>query len=137
MSSEVLRRALTGPCDGLALRPLPERVAVLLEALGASPRLAAHLRVVHDVACQLADWVEQHHRAVTFDRSAMLFGVATHDIGKINHLDELSGPGSAHEQAGMPLLMAHGVEERLARFSSTHAAWGTANVATHAMIHKF
>lgn len=41
------------------LRPLPERAAALLRSLGAPPRLAAHLRLVHDVAYELADWVER------------------------------------------------------------------------------
>jgi hypothetical protein len=31
-------------------------------------------------------------------RDAVLFGAATHDIGKTVHIDELSGPRSAHEE---------------------------------------
>jgi len=103
--------------------PLPERVAELLAELGAPPRLAAHLRAVHDVAHQLVDWVEQHCPAVIFDREAVLFGAATHDIGKTVHLTELSGPGSAHEEAGQALLLAHGISPGLARFAATHASW--------------
>lgn len=53
----------------------------------------------------------------------MLFGAATHDIGKTAHVGELSGPGSAHEEAGRRLLLDHGVEPELARFAGTHAAW--------------
>ena len=44
-----LHRALTDP----GLRPLPERVSLLLRELDAPPRLAAHLRAVHDVAAGL------------------------------------------------------------------------------------
>jgi hypothetical protein len=103
-----------------AYHPLPDEVVALLETVDAPPRLAAHLRLVHDVACQLADWFEPQ---CAFDREAVLFGAATHDIGKVLHPAELSGPGSLHEQAGYELLLEHGVPERLARFARTHASW--------------
>jgi hypothetical protein len=107
----------------MALRPLPTRAATLLEAVNAPPRLVAHLRAVHDVACQLADWVEHHYPTLAFDRTAVEFGAATHDIGKVKHPDELSAPGSMHERTGYALLLNHGVEENLARFARTHADW--------------
>lgn len=110
------------------LLPLPDRVAALLSELGSPPRLAAHLRAVHDVAHQLVEWVEQHSPAVVFDREAVLFGAATHDVGKTVHLDELSGPGSAYEEAGQALLIGHGISPELARFAATHASWMDARV---------
>ncbi|MDX3641379.1 HD domain-containing protein [Streptomyces sp. MB09-02B] len=119
----------TDPTDPLTavtdppLRLLPERAAALLRSLGAPPRLAAHLRLVHDVAHELADWVERHCPELPFDRAAVLFGAATHDIGKVAHTGELSGPGSVHEEAGRRLLLEHGVEPEWARFAGTHAAW--------------
>ncbi|SFR25329.1 HD domain-containing protein [Lentzea waywayandensis] len=114
------RRAMT---EDVALRPLPPAAETLLSDLQASPRLVAHLRAVHDVACQLISWVERRHPAVAVDRDAVLFGAATHDIGKVLRPNELSGPGSAHEPAGYELLRARGVEERLARFARTHGSW--------------
>ncbi|WUC55373.1 HD domain-containing protein [Streptomyces sp. NBC_00554] len=105
------------------LRPLPDRVAELLRKLDAPPRLAAHLRAVHDVAHRLVDWLEEWQPALRFDRDAVLFGAATHDVGKTAHVGELSGPGSAHEEAGRELLLAQGVSAELARFAGTHAAW--------------
>ncbi|MFE0516574.1 HD domain-containing protein [Streptomyces sp. NPDC058964] len=105
------------------LRPLPPRAAVLLQRLDAPPRLVAHLRAVHDVAARLADWAGQHCPALEFDREAVLFGAATHDIGKILHPAELCGPGARHEQAGRELLLEHGVDAGLARFAGTHASW--------------
>jgi hypothetical protein len=105
------------------VKPLPTAAETLLADLQAPPRLIAHLRLVHDVACQLVSWMERHHPSVEFDRDAVLFGAATHDIGKVLHPNELSGPGSSHEPAGHELLLARGVEERLARFARTHASW--------------
>ncbi|MEU4335366.1 HD domain-containing protein [Micromonospora lupini] len=122
MISAALHRALTAPGDP-RLRPLPDRVVALLETLHAPPRLAAHLRAVHDVAAQLTDALVDRFPQLSVDRAAVLFGAATHDIGKVRHPDELSGPGSAHEAAGYDLLLEHGVAAPLARFARTHASW--------------
>ncbi|OXM54878.1 phosphohydrolase [Amycolatopsis thailandensis] len=122
MPSPALRRALTDPGEP-PLRPLPDEVSALLEKLSAPPRLAAHLRAVHDVAHSLAAWMEKRHPEAGFDREATLFGAAVHDIGKTIHREELSGPGSAHEQAGYELLVSQGIEVNRARFARTHAAW--------------
>jgi hypothetical protein len=119
VTSRALRYALSDP----PLLPLPDRVAELLVALDAPPRLAAHLRAVHDVAWHLTHELTKHFPGLTLDRDKVLFGAATHDIGKTVHVDELSGPGSAHEQAGYRLLLQHGVDEAFARFARTHASW--------------
>ena len=117
-----LRTALSGSCFP-ALRLLPDRAASLLEEIGAPPRLAAHLRLVHDVAWQLADWADVRYPALGYDRDALLFGAATHDIGKALLPAEITGPGSAHEEAGRQLLLSRGISPRLARFAATHASW--------------
>ncbi|MEU9102444.1 phosphohydrolase [Streptomyces sp. NPDC048361] len=127
MTNSPLSRAMSGTVEP-SLLPLPARVADLLSELESPPRLAAHLRAVHDVAHQLVEWVEQHYPAVAFDRDAVLFGAATHDVGKTVHLAELSGPGSAHEKAGQALLLGHGISPELARFAATHATWADAGV---------
>jgi HD domain-containing protein len=115
----VLNRALTDP----PLPELPTGAADLLRQLSAPPRLAAHLRAVHDVARQLTDWLTSRHHSLYFDRDAVLFGAATHDIGKILHVEELSGPGKLHEPAGQQLLLEAGVDPKLARFAATHGSW--------------
>lgn len=115
-------RALTDP----PLPLLPRAADDLLRSLDAPPRLAAHLRAVHDAARDLLGWLETRHPAVAVDHEAVLFGAATHDIGKCAHPAELAGPGSAHEIEGHRLLLAHGVPERLARFARTHASWADA-----------
>jgi hypothetical protein len=52
VNSAALQLALTEPTMP-ELRPLPDAVARLLTEVDAPPRLAAHLRAVHDVAWQL------------------------------------------------------------------------------------
>jgi hypothetical protein len=123
MISPALRGALTDQSEALPLRELPVEAARLLEVLHAQPRLAAHLRLVHDVAATLTAALERRHPKLAFDRVAVLFGAATHDIGKVTHPAELTGPGSAHEPAGHALLLAHDVPDRLARFAGTHGTW--------------
>ncbi|MEO3872455.1 hypothetical protein ABGB18_26885 [Nonomuraea sp. B12E4] len=73
-----LHQALTDPPPP----PLPRRAEELLRELDAPPRLAAHLRAVHDAALDLLSWLADHHPEVAVDREAVLFGAATHDIGK-------------------------------------------------------
>jgi len=104
-------------------RELPAEAARLLGALPAQPRLVAHLRLVHDVAASLTAALDGSHPELVFDRAAVLFGAATHDVGKVVHPEELTGPGSAHEPAGQALLLAHDVPDRLARFAGTHGTW--------------
>jgi len=89
----------------------------------APARLGAHLRAVHDVACQLTTEARRRWPSWVFDVEAVHFGAAVHDIGKVIHPEELSGPGSAHEQAGWDLLIARGLPPELARFARTHASW--------------
>ncbi|MFF5262951.1 HD domain-containing protein [Actinomadura viridis] len=119
METDALRRALDEP----GFRALPGPAVALLEAVQAPPRLAAHLRAVHDVACELVAWVDQRYPGAGASPVAVAFGAATHDIGKALHPGELSGPGAEHEPAGYELLLSYGVEERMARFARTHAAW--------------
>ncbi len=67
----------------LVLRSLPRRVVPLLSQLAAPPRLIAHLILVHDVAVQLVDALQQLWSLEDWDRDAILFGAATHDCWMI------------------------------------------------------
>jgi hypothetical protein len=71
-TSGLLLRALNDTGDP-PMRPLPDQVARLLQDLDAPPRLAAHLRAVHDVACQLTDWIAQRYPALPLVCDALLF----------------------------------------------------------------
>jgi putative nucleotidyltransferase with HDIG domain len=117
MASPALRRALADP----AVRPLPPAAAELLEDLDAPPRLAAHLRAVHHVAHELTERLAA--LGLDADRDATIFGAATHDIGKVRHVEELTRPGHEHEPAGQEILLQYGVPAELARFAATHATW--------------
>ena len=107
----------------MAPRPLPKEVRQLCERLDAPPLLVAHLMLVHDVASDVIEAIGGHFTDLSFDRAAVLFGAATHDLGKVLHPGELSGPGHRHEEVGPPLLERHGVSPALARFARTHGAW--------------
>ena len=47
--------------------------------------------------------------ALRLDSESILFGAATHDIGKVLHPEELRQPGREHESAGASLLAQYGV----------------------------
>src|SRR5215218_3056557 len=117
MGSSALRQALADP----AVRPLPAVAAELLEALDAPPRLAAHLRAVHHVAHPLTERLAEHGLAA--DRAAVLFGAATHDIGKVRHVEDLGGPGPGPGPAGHKILRQYGGAGEMAGFAATHGSW--------------
>ncbi|AGL20329.1 HD domain-containing protein [Actinoplanes sp. N902-109] len=119
MTNPALARALTES----SLRPLPAAASELLVLLDSPPRLGAHLRAVHDVAWSLTDRLGRRRPDLDFDTTAVLFGAATHDIGKVIHREELSHPGHRHEAAGRDLLLSYGVPWHLARFAGTHGDW--------------
>jgi hypothetical protein len=125
-----LDRALTEP----PLRPLPETVTEILRDLNAPPRLAAHLRAVHDVAWSLTDALGTRWPALDFDTTAVLFGAATHDVGKVVHVAELTGPGREHEEEGRGLLLRYGVPAHLARFAGTHGSWDDPDLGTEDLL---
>jgi hypothetical protein len=56
-----LRRALRDASTAPLRLLLPPHAADSREQLQSPPRLAAHLRVVHVVARQIADWAGRHH----------------------------------------------------------------------------
>ncbi|MFJ6085302.1 HD domain-containing protein [Streptomyces sp. NPDC092369] len=132
-TSRVLSIALQDT-DQPPLRPLPVEAADLLHEVEAPPRLVAHLRAVHDVAGQLLEWIAARDLDLGINPKAVLFGAATHDIGKTLHPAELSAPGSQHEDAGRELLIARGVDFAMARFAATHAAWTTDDAGTEDLL---
>jgi hypothetical protein len=109
--------------DFVPVRDIPVEAQRLLVTLNAPPRLVAHLALVHDAAAEILDAFQAQWPDVKIDRDAVLFGAATHDIGKVLHPNELTGPGNKHEHDGPGLLRQHGVSPELSRFARTHGAW--------------
>lgn len=125
-----LDRALTDP----PLRLLPPTAVELLRDLNAPPRLAAHLRAVHDVAWSITDALGTRWPTLDFDTTAVLFGAATHDVGKAVHITELAGPGHEHEPEGRSLLLRYGVPVHLARFAESHGSWDDPDLGTEDLL---
>ena len=107
----------------MQLRALPDEVQQLLIRLNAPPRLVAHLVLVHDAAFQILEAFQNRWPDLPIDRDAVLFGAATHDIGKVLHPNELVGPGRRHEQDGPTLLEQAGFSPARSRFARTHGTW--------------
>ena len=104
-------------------RPLPHEAEALCVRVGAPPRLVAHLILVHDVACALVEKIAQAFPDVHLNGEFILFGAATHDLGKTVHPEELTKSGSLHESSGKDLLRSLGVSDARARFTFTHGNW--------------
>lgn len=102
---------------------LPPKALEILAKYSAPPRLVAHLTVVHDVAVALVAQLHTRWPLLVYDRERVLFGAATHDIGKVVCINELTGPGTRHEEVGPQILLACGLSEAYARFAGTHARW--------------
>jgi hypothetical protein len=102
---------------------LPEEASKICVKVNAPPRLVAHLTLVHDVSIRLVDNLQKAFPDFRFDRESVLFGAATHDIGKATYVNELSGPGKLHEAHGRRLLMELGVPEPRSRFAYSHGNW--------------
>lgn len=107
----------------LELHQLPEEVSRLLQQLEVPPYLLAHLVLVHDTARRLTEAVQQRWPDLALDAELVHFGAAIHDLGKVTHPEEMSGPGKNHHQAGVDLLQQLGVEGERLRFARTHGAW--------------
>lgn len=102
---------------------LPPDILDLLQRLQASPKLIAHLAIVHAAALVITGELATYWPTLHYDKQAVLFGAATHDIGKIAHPQELTQPGKQHEESGPALLMQQGISVHYTRFARTHGRW--------------
>lgn len=102
---------------------LPPEAQTVLAKYAAPPRLVAHLIVVHDIAVQLVARLATTWPLLTYDQQDVLLGAAIHDVGKVVYPDELTDPGSRHEEIGPRLLLESGFPANFARFARTHARW--------------
>lgn len=99
----------------------------VLEAIGAPPRLVLHGELVAEAAQSLL--TTMHDLTLTLDEKWVLAGARLHDAGKVLHPEELDAAGASHEEAGQALLLAHGVDPKIARCCVSHARWRTMDCA--------
>lgn len=104
---------------------LPGNISNLLAKLEAPTRLKKHLQIVYSMASQVLEKGLNTWPKLAVDRQAVLFGAATHDIGKAIITSELYESGNEHEARGYQLLLSLGYPENLARFAKHHGQWNT------------
>jgi HD domain len=96
---------------------------IFLKELGASSKLIVHVKLVAEASELLI--AKLRSLDIGFDISFVRLGVAFHDVGKILHPEELQVKGINHEAAGEQLLLANGIDAKLARCCRSHGQWQT------------
>ena len=107
----------------MVVRPLPIEALQVLAKLTVPPRLVGHLSLVDDAASEILEGLRDQCPDLKIDADAVQFGAAIHDVGKVLHPAELTGPGNLHEQDGLALLQQLGVSQERSRFARTHGTW--------------
>ena len=102
---------------------LPVEINNILDKYRAPERLVRHLRIVLSVASFLLKEFKTEWNLLSLNEELILFGAATHDIGKVIEEQELYHPGKKHELAGMKLLIENGFRIECSRFANSHANW--------------
>ncbi|MGB1242149.1 MAG: HD domain-containing protein [Chitinophagales bacterium] len=105
------------------LTDLPHPIPHLLKTHNAPLSLQKHLLIVHSTAKNLLQKIKENWQYLILDEEAILFGAASHDIGKTIEIKELHENGKKHEEVGYELLKANEIPHRLARFAKTHGNW--------------
>lgn len=106
----------------------PDTAWQVLNNHNAPPRLIRHAKYVAGAAQRLIDGLT--HQGFKMQADDILSGAILHDIGKTQHVEELSQPGKHHEKAGEALLLTAGIPAYIAQIARTH---GTADPAKLAL----
>ena len=93
----------------------------LIDQLGAPEHLKNHVTLVGEAADLLISAIDDLGIKLDFD--FIRAGVVIHDIGKVVHTSEMTGPGSEHEPEGEKMLLEKNISPRLARVCMSHARW--------------
>lgn len=93
----------------------------LLNKLGAPEHLKTHVTLVGEATDLLISALQE--LGVEIDFEFIRTGVVIHDIGKIIHSSEMTGPGSEHEPEGEKILINNAASPKLARVCLSHARW--------------
>lgn len=112
----------------MELKELPNEILEILHQNQTPERLKRHLQIVYSTAYELVVVLEKQLPNVKFNKSYVLFGAATHDIGKINVPSELFESGKTHEKIGEEFLLDLGFSTQKSRFARTHGHWEAENL---------
>ena len=116
------------------MKELPKDIQDLLVQNAAPMLLERHLTIVYNVGIELTIKLMQAWPNLNVVREEILFGTATHDIGKMFETNELGHSGNLHEQVGYEFLVRQGIPENLARFAKTHGDWRDENLKVEDLI---
>ena len=95
----------------------------LLSELNAPEHLVTHVTLVGEAASELIACL--NGLKFQFDSTFVEAGVVLHDVGKIKHPQEMYQKGSEHEPEGQRILLARGVDSKLARVCVSHGQWSS------------
>lgn len=116
------------------MKELPKHIQNILTDNHAPPILQRHLTIVYNVALDITLQLTQTWSNLEIIEEEVLFGAASHDIGKIFEPKELQEKGNKHESIGYEFLIEMGISENLARFTKTHGNWTDKNLRIEDLI---
>lgn len=105
------------------MKHLPVEVVNLLDKYQAPVVLIRHLTLVYNTSIEICTQLLRTWTDLSLHKEEILWGAATHDIGKVIETEELYQKGNKHEQVGYELLLKNAISENLARFAKTHGNW--------------
>lgn len=105
------------------MKSLPEEITKILKEKNAQGRLVRHLEIVHQTADLLLEAILRIWPNIKLNTGEILFGAASHDVGKVIVTNELYDKGSKHTQDGYRLLLKYGFTHQWARFALLHEDW--------------
>ncbi|AZA98514.1 HD domain-containing protein [Chryseobacterium joostei] len=115
-------------------KKIPQNIQSILDDLHCPILLNRHLILVYNLGLDLTEKIIFEFPTLRLLTDEIVFGTATHDIGKIIEKNELREKGKQHEQTGYKILMDYGIKENLARFTITHGDWENENLAIEDLI---
>lgn len=116
------------------MKDLPKEILKILNENDAPALLKRHLILVYNVGITIIEKLTLTWPNLPINKKEILFGTATHDIGKIIEIQELNFPGKKHEIAGYKFLINKNISENFARFAKTHGDWKTENLKIEDLI---
>lgn len=97
----------------------------LLRKNQAPEQLIKHLNIVSNVAKDISSYLFKLN--IKHNQELVICGAGLHDFGKISFPNELSGPGSNHEEKGKELLLKQNISADIAQCCVSHAKWQETN----------